>query len=91
MKYLDGDELLSKLGLARRSSAGELLAEALIPFGVGILVGAGIALLLAPKSGRELRAGIRNRVRREQIADDGDREAAPSTGTVDSKGRSTVP
>jgi len=47
MKYLDGDELLSKLGLARRSSAGELLAEALIPFGVGILVGAGIALLLA--------------------------------------------
>lgn len=76
MRYLDRDELLSKLGLARRPSAGEWLVEALAPFGVGMLVGAGIALLLAPKSGRELREGIRNRVRREQLSDDEGRDAA---------------
>ncbi len=90
MKYLDADELLSKLGLARRPAAGELLMEALIPFGVGLLVGAGIGLLLAPKTGRELRASLRNRVRRERISDDGGRDAAPSKGALDSKERSTV-
>ena len=90
MKYLDGDELLSKLGLARRPAAGDLLVGALVPFGVGMLVGAGIALLLAPKSGRELRAGIRNRVHRGQISDDGGGDAAQSKAAIDSKERSTV-
>jgi len=71
MRVLDGDELLAKLGLERRSSPSDMLVEALIPFGVGMLVGAGIALLLAPKSGRELRAGLRARMRREQLAAEG--------------------
>lgn len=70
MKYLDKDELLSKLGLERKPSAGEWLVGALGPFGVGVLVGAGIALLLAPRSGRELREDIRHRVRRERLSDD---------------------
>ena len=87
MKYLDPDDLLSKLGLARRPSAGDSLAGALVPFGVGMLVGAGIALLLAPRSGRELRAGIRHRVRREQISGAGEGEGA---GALDSKERKTV-
>jgi gas vesicle protein len=85
MKYLDRDELLSKLGLERKPSAGEWLMGALAPFGVGMLVGAGIALLLAPKSGRELREGIRHRVRREQISSDEDRDSE-----FESKGRSAV-
>lgn len=90
MKYLDADELLSKLGLERRPSSGESLLGALVPFGVGMLVGAGVALLLAPKSGRELRAGIRHRVHRERLAGDGGSNAAPSKGALDLKERSTV-
>lgn len=35
-------------------------------FVVGVLVGAALALLFAPQSGREYRAGIRSAVAREQ-------------------------
>jgi len=55
MNLLDKDELLSRLGLETTPSLGRSLASALGPFGVGMLVGAGIALLLAPRSGQELR------------------------------------
>ncbi len=90
MKVLDADELLSKLGLERKPAGGELLMGALVPFGVGILVGAGVALLLAPKSGRELREGIRHRIRREQIADESERDAPPGEGARDPKQRGTA-
>ena len=83
MKVLDRDELLAKLGLERKESTGEWLVGALGFFGVGLLVGAGLGLLLAPKSGRELREGIRHRIRRERLApDDG--------AALEAKGRSTV-
>jgi gas vesicle protein len=82
MRYLDADELLSKVGLERKPATGDLLLGALVPFGVGILVGAGIALLLAPKSGRELRAGIRHRIRREQIAGESEQAAETTKGAV---------
>ena len=39
------------------------MAGALGTFGVGLLVGAGVALMLAPKPGRELRGDIRRRLR----------------------------
>lgn len=39
------------------------LPVALAGFGVGCLVGAGVAILLAPKSGRELREDLRERGR----------------------------
>jgi YtxH-like protein len=70
MKIPDRDELLAKLGLERKASTGEWLVGALGFFGVGLLVGAGLGLLLAPKSGRELREGIRHRVRRERLGPD---------------------
>ena len=56
------DDLVKAVGLqARSSGTGELLA-ALGIFGTGVVLGAGLALLLAPKSGRETRHDIAERV-----------------------------
>ena len=41
-------------------SGGKNERSVIVPFLVGGLVGAGIALLLAPKSGREMRADIKD-------------------------------
>lgn len=66
LKNLDKDDLLGLLGLETKSSTGSWLAGALATFGVGVLVGAGIGLMLAPKPGRELREDLRDRLRRGQ-------------------------
>jgi gas vesicle protein len=67
------DDMLARLGLQTRTSSLDLLLPALGVFGVGMLVGAGVALVLAPKSGSELRrdlgrgaASLRDRVRRDR-------------------------
>jgi hypothetical protein len=62
IKNLSGDEVLAALGLARRQSA---LSATLISLGLvtlGIALGAGTALLAAPKSGRDLRRELGDRV-----------------------------
>lgn len=64
LRNLDKDEILGMLGLETKTSTGAWLAGSLGTFGVGLLVGAGIALMLAPKPGRELREDIRDRLRR---------------------------
>jgi len=64
LRNLDKDEILGMLGLETKSSTGAWLAGTLGTFGVGLLVGAGIALMLAPKPGRELREDLRERLRR---------------------------
>jgi hypothetical protein len=49
------EELIRALGLhARRGNHGDIVPS-LALFGAGLLVGAGLALLFAPTSGRELR------------------------------------
>jgi len=55
------DELLSNAGLRTRSTTTEDVLMGLGMFGAGILVGAGIALMFAPKSGRELRQDLSER------------------------------
>ena len=55
--FTTGD-VLSKLGLQTRMSAGDYLFPALGVFGMGMLVGAGVALMVAPKSGASLRQDI---------------------------------
>jgi hypothetical protein len=57
------DDVLSALGLTSKPSTSERLLGALSIFGVGLLVGAGAALLLAPKSGEALRADLGDRLR----------------------------
>jgi hypothetical protein len=75
LRNLDKDELLGMLGLETKPSTVRWLSGALGTFGIGMLVGAGIALMLAPKPGRELRGDIRDRLRR---APDDIREAVNS-------------
>jgi hypothetical protein len=62
LKDMDKDDLLGMLGLSTRPSTAGQLVETLATFGVGLLVGAGVALLLAPKPGRELRQELRTRI-----------------------------
>jgi hypothetical protein len=54
------DKALAAIGLQPRRSAADYLLPALGLFSVGMLVGAGLGLLLAPKRGRELRGDLRH-------------------------------
>jgi hypothetical protein len=49
------DEIIRALGLHNRRLSGNDVMPSLALFGAGILVGAGLALLFAPSTGRELR------------------------------------
>lgn len=62
LKNLDGEDVLALVGLQSRRTALDALLPSLGIFGVGLLVGAGVGLLLAPKSGEELREDLRNRL-----------------------------
>lgn len=63
LKDMDKDDFLGLIGLqSKRSFTSELLGT-LGTFGIGLLVGAGVALLLAPKPGRDLRQDIRAKIR----------------------------
>lgn len=54
----DRDEIIHRLGLDRQVNTMDVILPSLAIFGAGVLVGAGLGLLLAPKSGRELRSDI---------------------------------
>lgn len=62
LKGMDKDDFLGLLGLETKRSTAENMVPALALFGVGILVGAGIGLLVAPRPGRELRGDIAQRL-----------------------------
>ncbi|HEY5284364.1 MAG TPA: YtxH domain-containing protein [Polyangia bacterium] len=63
LKDMDKDDFLGLIGLqTKRSLTGDLLGT-LGTFGIGLLVGAGVALLLAPKPGRDLRQDLRAKIR----------------------------
>ena len=66
IKNMDRDELLGLLGLQTKDSLSGQLLGTLGTFGIGLLVGAGVALLLAPKPGRELREQLRSKLRRAE-------------------------
>ncbi len=55
------EEIIRALGMQTRSSHSDMM-PGLALFGAGILVGAGLALLFAPSSGRELREELGQRV-----------------------------
>lgn len=63
------EEIIRALGIRTRSSSSEVIPGVAL-FGAGILVGAGLALLFAPTSGRELREEITEKVGelRERVA-----------------------
>lgn len=67
IKKLDRDDLLDLVGLQRASST-DWVAPALTALGVGLLVGVGVGLLLAPKPGVELRNDLKDKLRAAQDA-----------------------
>lgn len=64
LRDLDKDDVLSWLGLRRRSSVASALVGGLGLFAGGLALGAAAALLLAPKPGRALREDLKTRLRR---------------------------
>ena len=62
LKKMDKDDVLELLGLESRKGPADWLLPALGAFSVGLLVGAGLGLLMAPKRGAELRDDLRNRL-----------------------------
>lgn len=63
MNYsLNKDEMLSKLGLQTKASGAQLAFSALGVFSLGAVIGGGLALLFAPKAGRELRTDLRHKL-----------------------------
>ena len=65
IKNMDKDDFLGILGLQTKHSFTNQLLETLGTFGIGLLVGAGVALLLAPKAGSELRHDLRAKLHRD--------------------------
>jgi hypothetical protein len=62
---MDKDDVLGMLGLEARRSQSNRILTTLGTFGVGLIVGAGLALLLAPKAGSDLRQNLRAKFRRD--------------------------
>ena len=63
LKSLNRDDILGALGLETKRTTAGWLAGSLAVFGVGLLVGAAAALLVAPKTGVDLREDVTNRIR----------------------------
>jgi len=61
---LSKEDVLAALGLATKPTVSERVLTSAGLFGLGALVGAGVALLLAPSSGRDLRGDLGRRIRR---------------------------
>jgi len=62
LKNIDKDDILAALGLETKKTAAEYLLPVLGLFSAGIVVGVGVGMLFAPKSGRELRESLGKRV-----------------------------
>ncbi|HEX9506805.1 MAG TPA: YtxH domain-containing protein [Myxococcales bacterium] len=62
LRDLDKDDLLNLIGLQSKRTVAEWLLPTVGIFGVGLLIGAGVGLLLAPKPGKELRGELRSRI-----------------------------
>ena len=64
IKDFNKEDVLSALGLASKATTTERILSTLGLFGAGVLIGAGAALLLAPKSGADLREDLGQRFRK---------------------------
>lgn len=62
LKKMDKDDVLDLLGLETRKGPTDWLLPTLGAFSVGLLLGAGLGLLMAPKPGSELRNDLRTRL-----------------------------
>ncbi|MDQ3264685.1 MAG: hypothetical protein M3Y59_13625 [Myxococcota bacterium] len=58
----DKDDVLDLVGLETRRTASDALVPTLAAFGVGVLVGVGVGLMIARKPGAELRSELGARI-----------------------------
>lgn len=65
LKNFDRDDVLKMIGLQTRRDSTDALLTGIGLFGAGVLVGAGVALLFAPRSGSELRQELKGRLNPE--------------------------
>jgi hypothetical protein len=65
---MEKDDILKWFGVEERRTAADYIVPAVGLFSVGLLLGAGLGLMLAPKSGRELRADLRTRLGAEEMS-----------------------
>jgi len=84
LRNMDKDDLLNMVGLETRRSTADAVVPTLTAFSVGVLVGVGIGLLLAPKPGSELREDLRNRLARGE-------PNSPTTGSFAQGAATPVP
>ena len=84
LRDMDKDDFLGLIGLQTKHSFTNQLLGTLGTFGVGLLVGAGVALLLAPKAGNELRHDLRAKLHHDGKTDAKGTEA---TGAGEAAGR----
>jgi gas vesicle protein len=70
----------------QRASTNDWVAPALTALGVGLLVGVGVGLMLAPKPGSELRNDLRDKLRAAQDSlPDALKGATASVGATSSR------
>jgi hypothetical protein len=83
-KYLDREEMLKRVGLQQRSATGDAFTG-LGLFAVGVLVGAGLGLMFAPKRGDEMRQLVGEAWKsRGRAAQDFERHMGAETGGLPS-------
>ncbi len=75
IKNMDRNDFLGLFGLETKHSLPHRLIGTFGTFGVGLLVGAGIALLLAPKAGSDVRHDLRARLHRDGKANGANAES----------------
>lgn len=62
LKNIDRNELLGMLGLQMKTTPVDYVLPALAVFGAGLVVGASLGILFAPRAGRETREEISRRI-----------------------------
>lgn len=81
LKKMDRDDVLELIGLETRKDPTDWLLPTLGAFSVGLLVGAGLGLLMAPKAGAELRGDLRNRLQGGDSMANGTGQQRPETAS----------
>jgi hypothetical protein len=85
-RAMDRDALLRRVGLEERTPAGDFFTG-LGLFSVGVLVGAGLGLMFAPKRGEEVRAALNERWKnRGRGGQDFERDLGSEAGVPSAQG-----
>ncbi len=85
--WMDRDAILHRMGLEERTPAGDFFTG-LGLFSIGVLVGAGLGLMFAPKRGDEMRAALNEAWRnRGRTGQEFPRDLGAETSVPSSQGR----